>query len=70
MAPIVAQGLELAIIGMGTVFFFLTFLVFAIMLMSWLVNSQEQAAPPGTPEAANNRKLAAISAAIHQHRNK
>ena len=37
MPQLVADGLNLALYGMGTVFVFLTLLVFATRLMSWLV---------------------------------
>jgi len=64
-------GLELMLAGMGTVFLFLTLLILATMLMSGLVQRFLPVAPPAdtapgsSPSAA---ELAAISAAIHQHR--
>lgn len=74
MPPLIAQGIELATLGMGTVFMFLTLLVVAMTLMSKLVNltdrSQKLATvtQPNTTEVIDPKKLAVISAAIHQHR--
>ena len=67
MSSIVAEGLNLAALGMGTVFVFLTLLVFATVLMSTLV---QRTAPPRTvgKAALDSKKLAAISAAVHQHK--
>ena len=70
MSPLVSEGLNLALYGMGTVFVFLTLLVLATMLMSWLVAQQETAAVMALPtDSADARTIAAISAAIHRHRN-
>jgi oxaloacetate decarboxylase gamma subunit len=74
MPPLVSQGLDLAMYGMGTVFVFLTILVLATTLMSWMVAPTEEEMTT-TPSAtalpqASNRKLAAITAAIHLHRSK
>ena len=74
MPPLVAQGLELATLGMGTVVVFLTLLVIAMMTMSKLVRLTErsQASAEDTLAAdgmtIDPKKLAVISAAIHQHR--
>lgn len=71
MDSILNQGLTLAAFGMGTVFFFLTLLVLATMAMSALV---AQFSPPAPAPVANQvtgvdgRKLAAITAAVHRHR--
>ena len=71
MPPLVSEGLNLALYGMGTVFVFLTLLVLATMLMSWLVTHRETAAVVAlTADSAGARKMAAITAAIHQHRNR
>ena len=71
MPPLVSEGLNLALYGMGTVFVFLTLLVLATMLMSWLVAHGETAAIVVLPaDSAGARKMAAITAAIHQHRNR
>jgi oxaloacetate decarboxylase gamma subunit len=71
MPPLVSEGLNLALYGMGTVFVFLTLLVLATMMMSWLVAPKETAAVVALPiDLAGDRKIAAITAAIHQHRNR
>ena len=70
MSPLVSEGLNLALYGMGTVFVFLTLLVLATMLMSWLVAQQETAVVATLPaDSADARTMAAITAAIHRHRN-
>ncbi len=66
MTPLFSEGLNLALYGMGTVFVFLTLLVFATRLMSWLVLRTTQEMPGS--EGMGTVKLAAITAAIHQHR--
>lgn len=68
MTPLVTEGLNLAIYGMGTVFVFLTLLVLATMLMSRLVAGTSVEPAPEAP--IDGRKLAAITAAVHQHRNR
>jgi sodium pump decarboxylase gamma subunit len=42
MPPLLSEGLNLVIYGMGTVFVFLTLLVLATMLMSWLVDPTKE----------------------------
>jgi len=70
MSPLVSEGLNLALYGMGTVFVFLTLLVLATMAMSWLVAQQETAVAATLPaDSADARTMAAITAAIHRHRN-
>ncbi|MBT7176513.1 MAG: OadG family protein [Gammaproteobacteria bacterium] len=70
MPPLVSEGLNLALYGMGTVFVFLTLLVLATMLMSWLVTHRETATVVALPADSAGAKMAAITAAIHQHRNR
>jgi oxaloacetate decarboxylase gamma subunit len=71
---LVSRGLELALIGMGTVFVFLTLLVFATGAMSRLVLrfAPEEPAPSGAtpaPAAGEDPELVAvIAAAIRLHR--
>ena len=84
-ASIVNQGIELMLFGMGTVLVFLTLLVFAIALMSWVLQryfpvlettpasnrSKGTATAPATAFAAQDATLVAvISAALHRHRSK
>ena len=63
---LIDQGLTLMLVGMGTVFVFLTTLVFAMVAMSVLVRRFE---PVPTIEATEE-EVAAISAAIAAHRRK
>ncbi|MCB1854318.1 MAG: OadG family protein [Halieaceae bacterium] len=78
-ADIVAQGFELMLFGMGTVVLFLTVLVVATTAMSRLMTRYfPDPAAPAVPARQTLREqpspavapqlVAAISAAIHQHR--
>jgi oxaloacetate decarboxylase gamma subunit len=64
---LIDQGLTLMLVGMGTVFVFLTTLVIVMTLMSWLVTRFQV---PPEALAAGNDEVAAIAAAITRHRNK
>jgi len=69
-ADLLGQGLELMLVGMGTVFVFLSALVLATTLMSRLVVRFE-GEPPATGAgggADEAEEVAAISAAIAAHR--
>lgn len=73
MAELISSGVELMIVGMGIVYFFLALLVVAINVMSSLV----QRFFPEEPKTAKVVKIetdkatvAAISAAVHQYRSK
>jgi oxaloacetate decarboxylase (Na+ extruding) subunit gamma len=73
MTPLLNAGLELMLIGMGTVFVFLTLLVFATGLMSWLIRRFYPAIlPPVTADsgadAVPEEHVAAISIALAEHR--
>lgn len=79
---LIDQGINLMLFGMGTVFVFLTILVFATTIMSKLVHRfspEEQAAESNTtstpqavsqtaPQAASPQVISAIEKAIAQHR--
>ena len=69
-APLLQEGLQLMLVGMGTVFVFLTLLVLATSAMSALVQRwwPPLAAdlPAGEP---SDEEVAAIAAAITLHRN-
>lgn len=76
---IVAQGLELMLFGMGTVVVFLALLVVATTAMSAFVGryfpEPEPATIAGNKPAAgvaspDAEVVAAITAAVHQHRNR
>ncbi len=66
-ADLLTQGVELMLVGMGTVFVFLTLLVGATTLMSRVI-IRLQPEPPGAEESAE--EVAAITAAITRHRRK
>ena len=68
MTALLAEGLNLVLYGMGIVFIFLTALVSATMLMSKVVSMTTTTALGN--EKVDATKLAAISAAVHQHRYK
>ena len=74
------QGVELMLFGMGTVFVFLTLLVALTTLMSAFISRylplavlvQEERLTQASPGqvVTDKRLVAAISAAIHQHKKK
>lgn len=70
-----SEGLTLLVLGMGTVFVFLTLLVVVTTAMSSLVMKYQPIAATAAPTvkaatAPDERKrIAVITAAIHQHRN-
>lgn len=59
------QGLTLMLVGMGTVFAFLTVLVAAMSIMSFLII---RLTPAAEDIDATEEEVAAISAAIAKHR--
>lgn len=59
---LIDQGLTLMLVGMGTVFVFLTVLVIAMSLMSLVVGRLQSGSSEPTGE-----EVAAISAAIAKH---
>ena len=61
------EGLTLMLAGMGTVFVFLTALVIAMTLMARLVARFQV---PAEPTGATDDEIAAIAAAITEHRRK
>ncbi|WP_339485910.1 OadG family protein [Pseudomonas sp. EL_65y_Pfl2_R95] len=75
---LVLEGVELMLFGMGSVFVFLTLLVFSIRIMARLLarfgpvpEPAEVKAPVASLSAAQQppvEVLEAIQAAIHQHR--
>ncbi len=82
-ANIIEQGINLMLYGMGTVFAFLTLLVFATTLMSRITNqffpeqlhAENTAASPAVHNHNSNAQvdpdvLVAIQEAIYQHRAK
>lgn len=75
-AELISEGFNLMLLGMGTVFVFLTILVFVTSFMSSLVQkySSVEPATENISDAAiileDQALLAVISAAIHAHRSK
>ncbi|MEC9247995.1 MAG: OadG family protein [Pseudomonadota bacterium] len=69
---LMSQGSELAVIGMTTVFFFLTTLVFAMEAMSRTIRLMESRSSAKTPkmktENLTRQKAAAAAVAVHNHR--
>ena len=75
MSSLMGSGLELKLIGMGTVFVFLTLLVFATSLMSSLVLKFAPAASAPSPALGGEdaagpsaEEVAAITLALQKHR--
>lgn len=64
------QGVELMLVGMGTVFVFLSTLVGATVLMSRLVRAFEPPPPAAGQSGPSLDEVAAISAAIAAHRSR
>ena len=60
------QGITLMLVGMGTVFSFLTILVIGMSTMSAIAMRFSQAT---TDDGVSDEEVAAITAAIAQHRN-
>lgn len=63
---LIQQGLQLMVAGMGTVFVFLTALVFATTAMSALV--RRLTPEPVAIDGVTDEEVAAIGAAIAEHR--
>jgi sodium pump decarboxylase gamma subunit len=57
----------LMLVGMGTVFVFLTILVAGMSLMAWIVN---RLTPAPADAGVSDEEVAAITTAIARHRNK
>jgi oxaloacetate decarboxylase gamma subunit len=75
MAEMMSSGVELMLAGMGIVFLFLTMLVVAINVMSALVQRFFPDAPvlavaTKVSSGIDKSIIAAITAAVHQHRSK
>jgi oxaloacetate decarboxylase gamma subunit len=65
-ATLIDQGVTLMLVGMGTVFVFLTTLVATMTIMARVIQRLAPVAEDGVSEA----EVAAITAAIERHRNK
>ncbi len=64
---LINEGLELMLVGMGTVFVFLTLLVMVTTLMSRIVMRRQSTS---TASDINDEEVAAITVAIAKHRRK
>ncbi|OHE06733.1 MAG: pyruvate carboxylase [Sulfurimonas sp. RIFOXYD12_FULL_33_39] len=74
---LVVEGFKFLVIGMGTVFLFLAFMIFMMGIMSNIVHKffpevqpKSVSSAQNTQDAQNNQKkiVAAITAAIKHHR--
>jgi len=65
-ATLLDQGVTLMLVGMGTVFVFLSLLVMAVTVMAGIVKRLT----PVAEESISDEEVAAITAAIAQHRNR
>jgi len=65
-ATLLDQGITLMLVGMGTVFVFLSLLVMAMTMMAGIVTRLTRV----TENDISDEEVAAITAAIAQHRNK
>lgn len=74
MNELVSSGIELMLIGMGMVFAFLAMLIVAVKIMSSLLLRFFPEIPsghhPGMHHGDDLGTIAAITAAVHQYRNK
>ena len=70
--PMLMEGVQLMLVGMGTVFAFLTLLVFAVRVMSALILKYAPQAQSDmsktSPSAVPAAHVAAVAAAIKKHR--
>ena len=64
-ATLIDQGVTLMLVGMGTVFVFLSLLVMSMTLMAGIIKRLM----PAALEGVSDEEVAAIAAAIAQHRN-
>jgi oxaloacetate decarboxylase gamma subunit len=67
---LLGEGLTLMLAGMGTVFVFLTALVFAMIVMSRLAMRMQPDSVVAHAAESNDDEIAAIAAAIAEHRRK
>ncbi len=72
MENLVFEGFKFMILGMGTVFTFLTLMIIAMNIQSYIIHKFFPEPTPISDNQAgkkNNAKIAAISAAIQHHKN-
>jgi len=72
MENLVFEGFKFMVLGMGTVFAFLTLMIVAMNIQSYIVHKLFPE-PVATPDSSTTKKpsakIAAISAAISHHKN-
>ena len=73
MENLVFEGFKFMILGMGTVFSFLTLMIIAMNLQSYVIHKffpePEPIVPGSSAKSNKGAKVAAISAAISHHKN-
>ncbi|MCH8140560.1 MAG: OadG family protein [Proteobacteria bacterium] len=67
-SDLLVEGVQLMAVGMGAVFVFLTLLVLATAFMSRLVLRFQPVAAAGEEGEVGDEEVAAITAAIAEHR--
>jgi len=76
---LMTEGLTLMGFGMGFVFVFLTLLVIATKIMSWIINryesnidfpSTDNIQPPVATPVKDESLITVLTAAIHKHRSR
>jgi len=73
MNEMMSAGVEIMLVGMGTVFLFLAMLIVVVNVMSKIVQrflSQEINEQPTLVHNIDSSVIAAISTAVHHYRNK
>ncbi|MFC2074135.1 OadG family protein [Campylobacterota bacterium] len=73
MENLVFEGFKFMILGMGTVFAFLTLMIIAMNIQSYIIHKffpePEPIVPGSSAKSNKSAKVAAISAAISHHKN-
>lgn len=77
MENLVFEGFKFMLLGMGTVFTFLTLMIIAMNIQSYIIHKffpepqpiADQKPAAGNTNISNNAKVAAIAAAIQHHEN-
>ena len=72
MNEMMSTGLEIMLVGMGTVFLFLAMLIVAVNIMTGIVQrfSSQEMSESTLVHQVDPSIIAAISTAVHQFRNK
>ncbi|MBR9908535.1 MAG: oxaloacetate decarboxylase [Gammaproteobacteria bacterium] len=71
MTGLISEAFAIMVTGMVTVFVFLTILIGAMNVLRIIADKPEADSEPGSGAAASSptaQQLAAITAAVHQHR--